>query len=199
MAEILLFHHAYGLTESLRAYADRLRAEGHVVHAPDAYAGRRFARLDDGVQHAQDIGHDALADVAHRAARQHRSATVAMGFGLGTMQAQLLAQDLPRIRGCVLMGGALAPRALGSDWRPSVQLDVHLAEPDEWVEEESLQALRYHAPHARVFRYPDRGHLFPERDCRDWDGDAADLFEERVDEFLSGIASADHTVTARGL
>ena len=43
MAEVLLFHHAQGLTTGVVAFADDLRAAGHTVHTPDLYAGRTFA------------------------------------------------------------------------------------------------------------------------------------------------------------
>ena len=49
MAEVLLFHHAQGQTAGFLAFADELRAAGHVVHAPDLYDGKTFAELDDGV------------------------------------------------------------------------------------------------------------------------------------------------------
>ncbi|WP_159451434.1 dienelactone hydrolase family protein [Demequina sp. NBRC 110054] len=200
MAEILLFHHAHGLTDGLRSFADRLRAQGHIVHTPDSYAGKTFDRLDDGIQHAQSIGHDALAEVAHRAAREHRHATIVMGFSLGAAQAQQLAQDLPRIRGCLLMGSCLRPLALGGDWRHQVPLDIHIADPDEWVDEQALNRLTFRAPHARVFRYPDRRHMFVDRSLRDYDADAADLFEQRVDEWLGTVAlPVDHRAAARAL
>jgi hypothetical protein len=35
MTELLLFHHAQGQTQGFLAFADELRAAGHVVHAPD--------------------------------------------------------------------------------------------------------------------------------------------------------------------
>jgi dienelactone hydrolase len=40
MAEVLLFHHAQGLTAGVRAFADELRTAGHTVHAPDLFDGR---------------------------------------------------------------------------------------------------------------------------------------------------------------
>ena len=106
MAEILLFHHAHGLTEGLCSLADRLRADGHTVHTPDVYAGLTFPSLDDGIAHAERIGHDAVLEVAARAAREHRGADVVLGFSMGAGPAQHLAQHLRRIRGCMLMGGA---------------------------------------------------------------------------------------------
>jgi len=40
MTEILLFHHAQGQIRGFLAFADALRAAGHVVHAPDLYDGK---------------------------------------------------------------------------------------------------------------------------------------------------------------
>ena len=56
MAEVLLFHHAQGLTPGVRAFADELRAAGHTVHTPDLYDGRTFDTLDSGIAHAAEIG-----------------------------------------------------------------------------------------------------------------------------------------------
>lgn len=187
MAEILLFHHALGLTDGLLAFTERLRAEGHTVHAPDCYAGATFDDVDDGVRFAQDIGHDALLEAAHSAARKHRSADVVMGCSLGAMQAQTLAQDRRRFRACLLAGGALPPSALGSVWRHEVALQVHVADPDEWIEPSDVEALLYHAPHARLYRYAGKGHLFMDRSSADYDADAADLFEERAAAWLADL------------
>ena len=187
MAEILLFHHAHGLTPGLMAFADRLRAEDHVVHTPDCYAGAVFDDIDDGIRFAQDIGHDAVEDVARRAARKHPRADVVMGFSMGTAQAQLLAQDRRRVRGCLLMGGAQAPGALGGVWRHQVALEIHLADPDEYVEQSSLNRLMYHAPHTHVYRYAGVGHMFVDPGSPDYDADAADLFEERAVRWLQDL------------
>ncbi len=62
MAEILLFHHAQGLTEGCLAFAAELRGAGHVVHAPDLYEGRTFDSLAEGVGHAQQIGFDTIIE-----------------------------------------------------------------------------------------------------------------------------------------
>ena len=42
MAEVVLFHHAQGLTPGVAAFADELRRAGHTVHAPDLFEGRTF-------------------------------------------------------------------------------------------------------------------------------------------------------------
>ncbi|WP_219927152.1 hypothetical protein [Prauserella shujinwangii] len=62
MAEVLLFHHALGLTPGVRAFADRLRAEGHVVHTPDLFDGQVFAELAEGVDFAERLGLDTVLD-----------------------------------------------------------------------------------------------------------------------------------------
>ena len=56
MTEVLLFHHALGLTDGVRAFAEDLRAAGHLVHTPDLYEGRTFATVPEGVQNARSIG-----------------------------------------------------------------------------------------------------------------------------------------------
>ncbi len=62
MAEVVLFHHAHGLTDGCLAIAEELRAAGHVVHAPDLYDGKTFARLDEGVGYAKQVGFDTILE-----------------------------------------------------------------------------------------------------------------------------------------
>ncbi|MDQ3449792.1 MAG: dienelactone hydrolase, partial [Actinomycetota bacterium] len=49
MAEVLLFHHAQGLTPGVLAFADELRRAGHTVHTPDLLDGRTFDTVEEGV------------------------------------------------------------------------------------------------------------------------------------------------------
>ena len=37
MAEVVLFHHALGLTPGIVAFAGELRRDGHTVHTPDLF------------------------------------------------------------------------------------------------------------------------------------------------------------------
>jgi dienelactone hydrolase len=46
MAEVLLFHHAQGLTPGVVSFADTLRRAGHIVHTPDLFDGRTFDTLE---------------------------------------------------------------------------------------------------------------------------------------------------------
>ncbi|MFW2513667.1 dienelactone hydrolase family protein [Demequina sp. SO4-13] len=187
MAEVLMFHHAHGLTEGLAALADRLRAGGHTVHTPDAFEGRTFTSVDDGIAFAERIGHDAVLEVAARSARLHPSANVVIGFAMGAGPAQYLAQHRRRMRGCVLVGGATSPEMYGSSWRPSVALQIHVADPDDWCTAEEVGALEREVPGCEVYRYPGRRHMFVDPSTRDYDGDAADAFEDRLGAWLARL------------
>jgi len=79
VAEVLLFHHAQGLTSGCLDFADRLRRAGHVVHTPDLYQGRTFTDLTEGVGYAQETGFDTIIERGHLAAEGLPSAGVAAG------------------------------------------------------------------------------------------------------------------------
>ena len=46
MTEILLFHHALGLTPGITEFAGHLRGAGHTVHTPDLYDGHTFRTVE---------------------------------------------------------------------------------------------------------------------------------------------------------
>jgi hypothetical protein len=56
MAEVVLFHHAQGLTPGVAAFAAELRRAGDAVHTPDLFEGRTFDTVEDGVSHAEGLG-----------------------------------------------------------------------------------------------------------------------------------------------
>src|SRR5205085_12235343 len=99
MAEVLLFHHAQGLTPGVRAFADELRAAGHVVHTPDLYEGKTFDTVDEGVAHAREVGFGTILERGVAAAEDLPAELVYAGFSLGGMPAQMLAQTRPGTRG----------------------------------------------------------------------------------------------------
>src|SRR2546427_11043006 len=101
MAEILLFHHAQGQTRGFLAFADELRAAGHVVHAPDLYDGKTFGELADGVGYAEKVGFGTIIERGRRAADALPNDIVYAGFSLGVMPAQMLAQTRPGARGAL--------------------------------------------------------------------------------------------------
>jgi dienelactone hydrolase len=68
MAELILFHHAQGLTSGVKAFADELSAAGHTVHIPDLYNGKTFADIEEGVGFARDVGFATIAERGKKAA-----------------------------------------------------------------------------------------------------------------------------------
>jgi hypothetical protein len=120
MAEVLLLHHAQGLTPGCLAFADELRAAGHVVHAPDLYDGKTFAELDDGIGYAREIGFDVVQEQGVRAADGLSNEMVYAGMSLGVMPAQMLAQTRPGAKGAVLLHASVPPSEFGGPWPPGV-------------------------------------------------------------------------------
>src|SRR5215212_9230168 len=83
MADVLLFHHAQGLTPGIVAFADELRAAGHTVHTPDLFGGRTFGSIDEGMAFVQDTGFDELRARGVRMADDHPRELVYGGFSFG--------------------------------------------------------------------------------------------------------------------
>jgi dienelactone hydrolase len=182
MAEVLLFHHALGLTPGVTAFADDLRARGHVVHTPDLYDGRTFATVDEGVAHARELG-DTLDERARELAETLPAEIVYAGFSLGVMPAQQLAQKRPGARGAVLMHAAVPLEYLGP-WPDGLALQIHTMEDDELGDVAEARELAQAVTGAELFLYPGDTHLFTDRSTADYDEAAATLVKERVLRFL---------------
>ena len=188
MAEILLFHHAQGQTEGFHAFADELRAAGHVVHAPDLYEGKTFPTVDEGVANARQIGFDVVLQRGVDAAEGLPEELIYAGFSLGVMPAQKLAQTRPGARGALLFYGALPTSEFGS-WPEGVPVQIHAMEDDEWFQEDAAaaQALLEEADDAELFLYEGDGHLFADSSLSDFDAEAAALLRERTLAFLTTV------------
>jgi dienelactone hydrolase len=190
VAEVLLFHHAQGLTPGCLSFADRLRAAGHVVHAPDLYEGKIFTDLNDGVRHAKEVGFDTIIERGRLAADSLPDGLVYAGFSLGVLPAQMLAQTRPATKGALLFSGCVPPSEFDSPWPQGVPLQIHLMEADEWALEGDLDAAREldeTVESAELFLYPGDRHLFADNSLPDYDESAATLLTERVLSFLDDI------------
>jgi dienelactone hydrolase len=187
MAEVLLLHHAQGLTAGCLAFADELRAAGHVVHAPDLYDGKTFADLDEGLGYAREVGFDTMQERGRRAADGLPDELVYVGFSLGAMPAQLLAQTRPGAKGAVLLHASIPPAEFGGEWPPGVPLQIHTMEDDELVDVDGARELAATVDEAQVFLYPGDRHLFTDSSLPGYDEAAASLVRQRVLAFLDGI------------
>src|SRR5437660_1300750 len=102
MADVVLFHHALGLTPGIVAFAGELRRDGHTVHTPDLFGGRTFDTIEEGVAHAEEIGFGEVIERGVRAVDGLPAALVYAGFSLGVLPAQKLAQTRDGARGALL-------------------------------------------------------------------------------------------------
>jgi dienelactone hydrolase len=66
MPNILLFHHAQGLTMGVLAFADDLRRAGQVVHTPDLFDACTFASVEEGVADASEVGSGNIVELGVR-------------------------------------------------------------------------------------------------------------------------------------
>jgi len=188
MAEVVLFHHAQGLTPGVIAFADELRRAGHTVHTPDLFEGRTFDSIDEGMRHAEEIGFP--GEVIGRGAQAVEGLPgelVYAGFSLGVLPAQMLAQTRPGARGALLFYSCVPVSAFGS-WPDGVPAQVHGMDADPiFVGEGDIDAARElveQAKDAELFLYPGDQHYFADSSLPSYDADATALLVRRVLDFL---------------
>jgi dienelactone hydrolase len=189
VSEVLLFHHAQGQTRGFLAFADELRAAGHVVHAPDLYDGKTFTDLNEGVGYAQEVGFGTIGERGRLAAEGLPNELVYAGFSLGAMPAQMLVQTRPGAKGALLFSAALPASEFGGSWPSGVPLQIHMMEDDEWAVEDlpAARELTETTEGAELFLYPGDRHLFADDSLPDYDENAATLLKQRVLAFLNGV------------
>jgi len=194
MAEVVLFHHAQGLTPGIVALADELRDDGHTVHAPDLYDGRTFATLEEGVAHAGQIGFGEVMERGIRAVEGLAAELVYAGFSLGVMPAQRLAQTRTGARGALLFHACLPVSEFGPSWPAGVPVQVHAMGADSFfVGEGDIDAARdlvEGAEDGELFLYPGDRHLFADGSLASYEADSAALLRTRVRAFLDRVDEA---------
>ena len=193
MAEILLFHHAQGLTAGCLAFANELRAAGHLVHTPDLYDGKTFTELASGIDYARQTGFSTIIERGRRASDGLPHEIVYAGFSLGVMPAQMLAQTRPGAKAALLLYACVPASEFGSPWPQAVPVQIHAMDADQsFVAEGDLDAARHlveTSEDAELFLYPGDRHLFADNSLPDYDESAATLLMQRVLSFLDGIES----------
>ena len=193
MAEVLLFHHAQGLTPGVVAFADELRAAGHTVHTPDLFGGRTFDSIDEGMAHIKAEGFDELRARSVRTADDLPNELVYAGMSFGESIAQELAQTRPGARGAILLYSAIpisGEWAFGP-WPEGVPVQIHGMDNDPiFVGEGDIEAAREivaTVPDAELFLYPGDQHYFSDSSLPSYDPDATALLMERVLRFLARV------------
>jgi len=190
MAEVLLFHHALGLTRGVVAFADMLRSAGHAVHTPDLFDGETFATIDDGVAHAEDIGFEVVIERGVRLADDLPNELVYAGFSLGVLPAQKLAQTRPGAAGALLFYSCVPTDHFG-EWPKMVPVQIHGMDADPIFAGEgdidAARALVEAVGDARLYLYPGDQHYFADTTLPSYDTEAMALLSERVLDFLDNV------------
>jgi dienelactone hydrolase len=197
MAEVVLFHSVLGLKPGVISAADRLRAAGHTVHAPDYFDGEVFDDLEEGMRKEDVLGYQEIARRAREFVGGLPEGLVFAGFSLGAVHAEVLAASRPGALGAVLMHAAVPVEALveffGVDrWPEGVPVQVHYAAEDPWVgaEEEVVplgEAVRGAGAFFEAYTYPGSGHLFADPDLPEYNRASSEAMWERVLAFLDRI------------
>jgi dienelactone hydrolase len=194
VTEVILFHHALGLTAGVSAFADDLRRAGHAVHTPDLYEGETFGALEAGLAHAKQIGLMNIMDRGVRAAQRLPADVVYAGFSLGILPAQKLAQTRPGARGALLFYSCVSPDELGSAWPEGVPVQVHGMDADPiFVGEGDLDAARAlvaSTEHAELCLYPGDQHYFADSSLPSYDAEATALLLQRTLDFLDRVGAS---------
>jgi dienelactone hydrolase len=189
MAEILLLHHARGLTDGVRRFADVLREAGHTVHTPDLYEGAVLPDTEAGVAHASAVGRDVLSERAAAAAADLPDGLVYAGMSMGCGYATWLAlKHRPgSARGMLFLFGAPDPKWFDADWPEGLPAVAHQTLDDPWREAEEDAGFRERVPGGQLIDYPGGGHLFLDDSTDDYDPVAAQQATEHVLAWLAQL------------
>jgi len=189
MAEVLLFHHAQGLTPGIISFADTVRRAGHIVHTPDLFEGRTFDTLEQGMSFVGEVGFGKLVERGVRAAEGMPAELVYAGFSLGVVPAQMLAQTRAGARGALLFYSCVPVSEFGSSWPKGVPVQIHGMDADPiFVGEGDIDAARAlveEADEAELFLYPGDQHYFADSSLPSYDREASALLIQRVLDFLA--------------
>jgi len=192
MAEVLLFHHALGLTPGVTAFADELRRAGHTVHTPDLFDGRTFDSIEQGMSFVNEIGFGEVLARGTRAAAALPAGLVYAGFSLGVVPAQMLAQTRPGARGALLFYSCVPVTEFSPRWPAELPVQIHGMDADPYFVGEgdidAARALVAEASRGELFLYPGDQHYFADSSLPSYDASAAALLMQRVLQFLKEIS-----------
>jgi len=191
MAEIVLFHHAQGLTLGITAFADELRHAGQIVHTPDLFDGHLFDTIEKGMRFVKELGFGEVMERGERAIEGLPMELVYAGFSLGVVPAQKLAQTRPGARGALLFYSCIPVSEFGQAWPKGVPVQVHGMDADPiFVGEGDIVAARAlveEAEDGELFLYPGDQHYFADNSLPSYDAEATALLLQRVLKFLTSL------------
>lgn len=186
MAEIVLFHHAQGLTPGVAAFADGLRHAGHTVHTPDLFNGRSFDSIEAGMSFVRKLGFDEVMARGAQAAEALPAELVYAGFSLGVVPAQMLAQTRPGACGALLFYSCVPVSEFGQAWPQGVPVQVHGMDADPYFiddgDVDAAMALIAEAEDGELLLYPGDQHYFADSSLPSYDAEGNRVFGGIIDE-----------------
>ena len=189
MAEVLLFHHALGMTPASRPSRTSFGGRAHRAYAR-SLRGPDFATLDEGVALRGEVGFGEV--IERRRARRER---VAPGAGAtpASRSACCLRRSSPRhaqVPGAHCFFDPV-PARLGvrTSWPTDVPAQIHGMDADPFFVDEgdlaAARALVESTDQAELFLYPGDQHYFADSTLPSYDAGATALLTQRVLDFLA--------------
>ncbi len=168
-----------------------MRRAGHTVHAPDLYEGKVFDSLEEGAAYAESVGFDTIIARGAAAAEGLPAELVYVGFSLGVLPAQKLAQARPGAKGALLLEACVPVSEFGAAWPRDVPVQIHGMDADPFFAGEgdvdAARALVEKATDAELFLYAGDRHLFTDSSLPSYDEHAATQVTHRVFGFLDRL------------
>lgn len=189
MAQVVLLHSAIGLTPGTLEWVERLREEGHTVHAPDLFDGRVFDSIEAGVELVDSVGLLGWVEKAAAATAHVEGPRVYAGFSMGAAVGEVLAFRDAQAQAAIIMHGALSPEWVGvTEWPAGLRAQLHYAIGDPWNEaDENAAFLALAGDRCEVFEYPGSGHLFALKGWEEYDAASDEAMFDRVTDLLAEI------------
>lgn len=199
---VVVLHESCGLNADIRTKCEALATCGFLAIAPDLFwrdelGSDKPVKLDrengSGPVHATPFDHDlGLQDIAAvvRAVRDSEITSGkigVMGFGLGGFLAYLTAARLP-IDAAVVYYGPRIEQFLAEAIKISVPLLMHVGEDDSLIPPSVVAAIVGtfgHKSNIQILRYPASRHAFARENGVHFNGEAAELAQNRTAEFLN--------------
>jgi len=189
MTEVILYHHAQGLTPGVVEFADKLRQVGHIVHTPDLFDGHTFDSIEMGMKYVKKLGFGEVLKRGEEAVEGLPPKLVYAGFSLGVVPAQKLAQTRAGALGAIFFYSCLPVSEFGSAWPQEVPVQIHAMDADPYfVDDGDIDAARTlvkDAEDAEMFLYPGKQHIFADSSLPSYDKNATSLLIKRVLDFLA--------------
>jgi carboxymethylenebutenolidase len=189
---VLVLHAWWGLNETFKDICERLAKAGFVAFAPDLYAGKTAATIEEAEALMEARDSEAMQSIAGGALSYLRAhpavegeAVGAVGFSMGAAWASALSTIFPDGIAAVALFYGVSDDDYGA---AHAAFQGHFGETDDWEPLDGVRqmeaALRAAGRETTFFTYPGARHWFVEPNRPEYDAAAAELAWSRTIAFL---------------